>query len=99
MFLSAFNTIMHYMPIWLLIINIITFLVYRSDKRKAIRKKWRIPERTLILLALAGGGLGALTGMFVFHHKTKHPKFTIGVPCIILLHFVLFCLYVKYLVM
>lgn len=87
---------MRFMPIWLLVINIITFFVYRSDKRKAIRKKWRIPERTLLLLALIGGGIGALAGMFIFHHKTKHPKFMIGVPCIILLHFVLFCLYIKY---
>ena len=52
------------------------------DKRKAVKGQWRIPEATLIGLALAGGPVGAYAGMKVFHHKTKHAKFTIGVPVI-----------------
>ena len=95
MFLSLFHTIMHFMPVWLLIINLISFLLYRSDKRRAIRHQWRIPERTLILLAIVGGSIGALLGMLIYHHKTRHPKFTIGVPCIQLIHICLICLYLK----
>ena len=93
----CFQTIMRFMPLWLLTINIITFFVYRTDKCRAIRKKWRIPERTLLLLALIGGSIGSLAGMFVFHHKTKHAKFMIGVPLILLLHICLVCLYLRYL--
>lgn len=95
MFLSAFHTILRFMPLWLLTINIITFFVYRSDKRRAIRKRWRIPERTLMFLAIIGGGIGALAAMFIFHHKTRHSRFLIGVPVIILIHFCLYCLYLK----
>ena len=67
--------------------NFIVFLVYGIDKRKAIKDKWRIPEKTLLLLALFLGGTGALIGMGVFHHKTKHKAFTIGVPLLTLLNF------------
>lgn len=54
------------------------------DKRKAVKKKWRIPEATLLFWAAIGGSVGALTGMYVFRHKTKHPKFTLGVPAILI---------------
>lgn len=60
--------------------NMITFIIYGLDKRRAVRKKWRISENTLLLCAALMGGLGALLGMGVFHHKTKHLKFRIGVP-------------------
>lgn len=73
------------MLIYLLIINAITFLVYGIDKLKAKKSKWRIPESTLIFLAAVGGSIGALLGMWVFHHKTKKPKFFIGVPVILVL--------------
>ena len=67
-----------------LIWNFIVFIVYGVDKYKAKHDKWRVPEKTLILLAFLMGGVGALLGMKVFHHKTKHKLFTIGVPvCII----------------
>ena len=68
--------------IWLILINLIAFAAYGMDKRKAVNGQWRIPEATLIGLALAGGPVGAYAGMKVFHHKTKHAKFAIGVPVI-----------------
>ena len=68
--------------IWLILINLIAFAAYGMDKRKAVKGQWRIQEATLIGLALAGGPVGAYAGMKVFHHKTKHAKFAIGVPVI-----------------
>ena len=64
----------------LLLVNIVAFASYGIDKRKAQKDRWRIPESTLLLLAFFGGGVGALLGMRVFHHKTKHWKFRILVP-------------------
>ena len=52
------------------------------DKRKAIKNAWRIPEATLISVALLGGSLGCLMGMRIFRHKTRHPKFSVGLPLI-----------------
>ena len=69
---------------YLLGINLLTFFIYGIDKWKARRDKWRVPEATLLMLAALGGSVGALLGMFVFHHKTKHKKFLIGVPLILL---------------
>lgn len=69
---------------WLLVINLATFAVYGADKRRARRGAWRVPERTLLLLPLLGGSIGALLGMRVFHHKTKHWYFVWGVPSILL---------------
>ncbi|MCQ2531150.1 MAG: DUF1294 domain-containing protein [Saccharofermentans sp.] len=66
--------------IYLVIINLITFAMYGTDKNKARNHKWRIPERTLIFMAFIGGGLGAIIGMNIFHHKTQKPKFKILVP-------------------
>ena len=65
-------------------INVLTFLLYGIDKWKAQKGKWRIPEETLIWLAIVGGSIGALLGMYLFRHKTKHRKFTLGIPVIIL---------------
>ena len=64
-------------------INIVAFFVYGIDKLKAKRNRWRIPESTLLLLAVIGGSVGALLGMKVWHHKTMHKKFTYGIPFII----------------
>ena len=65
---------------YLALINLVAFAAYGIDKRKARKSRWRIPEATLLWLAVAGGGLGAWAGMKAFHHKTRHKKFTILVP-------------------
>jgi hypothetical protein len=70
---------------YLLIINIITFIIYGIDKYKSIKHKYRISEATLIILAILGGSVGAFFGMIVFHHKTKKKKFIILIPIIMLL--------------
>lgn len=70
--------------VWLVVINLLTFIVYGADKRRARKGKWRVPEKTLFLLPLLGGSIGALLGMRVFHHKTKHWYFVWGIPAILL---------------
>ena len=70
--------------VWLAVINLLTFIVYGADKRRARKGKWRVPEKTLFLLPLLGGSIGALLGMRVFHHKTKHWYFVWGIPAILL---------------
>ena len=77
---------------YLIGINAITFFIYGLDKLKAKKGKWRIPEMTLILLAIAGGSIGAWLGMKVWHHKTIHKKFKYGIPLIIMLQITL-CIY------
>ena len=67
-----------------LILNGIVFFVFGVDKYKAVRNKWRIPETTLLIAAVFGV-IGAFAGMHVFHHKTRKPKFYIGVPVIFFL--------------
>ncbi len=82
--------------VWLAVINLVTFAVYGVDKAKAKRGAWRVPEKTLFLLPLLGGSLGALLGMKVFHHKTKHWYFVWGIPLILLAQIALAVwLYVK----
>ena len=75
--------------IYLILVNAIAFLLMLIDKQKAKKKKWRIPEATLMGSAAIGGSIGALAGMYTFRHKTKHPKFTIGVPVILVLQLIL----------
>lgn len=70
---------------YLLIINLVGFLLMFIDKRRAINHKWRISESTLILVSLIGGSVGSYISMQLFRHKTKHLKFTLGIPIIILL--------------
>ena len=66
------------------VVNIISFFMYGIDKRKAKRTKWRIPEATLLGVAVIGGSIGAWLGMKVWHHKTMHNKFKYGIPAIII---------------
>lgn len=68
---------------YLLLINAAGLIIMLVDKRKAIKNRWRIPERTMIVLAIIGGSLGIYAGMQLFRHKTKHAKFYIGVPLIL----------------
>ena len=75
--------------IGILILNVVTFFVYGIDKFKAKKSLWRIPESTLLILAALGGSVGAYLGMKVWHHKTLHKKFSLGVPAIFLLHLAL----------
>ena len=75
--------------IYLLAINLAGFLTMLADKRRAVKNKWRIKERTLFLLALAGGCAGCLAGMYAFRHKTKHWYFVLGMPLILVLQIAL----------
>jgi uncharacterized membrane protein YsdA (DUF1294 family) len=68
----------------LVVINLLTFFLYGVDKWKARHQRWRIPEATLLGLAVLGGSIGAWLGMKVWHHKTMHKKFKYGVPAIII---------------
>ena len=74
---------------YLIVINIVTWIAFGLDKWKAKSGKWRIPERTLLLMALAGGSLGALAGMIMFRHKTRKAKFFISVPVMFVVHCVI----------
>lgn len=71
--------------IYIVIINIAAFSLYGIDKLKAKKNAWRIKESTLLIIALIGGSVGALVGMYAFRHKTKHLKFKFGVPLILIL--------------
>ena len=59
---------------YVLLINLFAFSLFGIDKRKAVKRKWRIPEATLLTVAALGGGAGALRGMYTFQHKTRKPK-------------------------
>lgn len=73
----------HVILIYLEAVNLIAFLLMGIDKRRAIRGRRRIPEATLLLSAVLGGGIGALAGMLLFRHKTRKPRFTVGIPVIL----------------
>ena len=74
---------MKYLLMYLLIINALGFLLMLIDKMKAKKNRWRIPEATLMTVAALGGSIGSLMGMYTVRHKTKHPKFTVGIPLIL----------------
>lgn len=77
--------------IYLLLINAAGLLLMLIDKQKAKKRRWRIPEATLLTVAALGGSLGSLAGMYLFHHKTRKPKFSFGVPMILIAQCV--CIY------
>lgn len=80
--------------VYLLIINALGFLLMLIDKHKARKNLWRIPEATLISVAALGGSAGSLMGMYLARHKTKHLKFTLGIPVILAVQIVIsFVLY------
>ena len=74
---------MKYLYLYLVIINAIGFLSMLVDKQKARKGAWRIPEKTLMSIAAFGGSLGSFLGTQLFRHKTKHPKFYIGIPVLL----------------
>ncbi|MCI9619988.1 MAG: DUF1294 domain-containing protein [Dorea sp.] len=68
---------------YLAVINAVGFGIFGYDKWCAVHRQWRVPEKTLIAAALLGGSVGAYAGMKVFRHKTRHPKFSVGLPVIL----------------
>ena len=80
---------MKYFIIYLIIINLIAFLAMYIDKKRAEYGKWRIKEHTLFILAILGGSIGAIVGMYTFRHKTKKMRFVIGFPAILVCEIVL----------
>ena len=69
---------------YLLLVNVIGFYFMWADKRKAKKSAFRIPEKTLFMVAIIGGSVGSIAGMYRFRHKTRHSSFTIGMPLILL---------------
>ena len=74
----------HLVLLYLIIVNAAAFLLMLADKLKAKHGAWRIPEATLMGIAAIGGSVGSLAGMYLFRHKTKHIKFTLGIPVILI---------------
>ena len=77
---------MNYLLVYLSIINAISFVLMLVDKIKAKHQRWRIPEKVLLGVSFIGGSLGGVIGMHLFRHKTKHLRFAIGIPLMLLLH-------------
>ena len=77
---------MSLMIVYLAAVNIVAFIMFGIDKKRAIKDQWRIPEATLLGLAFIGGSVGAFAGMQVFRHKTKHMKFKTLIPVFIVMH-------------
>lgn len=75
---------MELLMIYLLAVNAAGFLIMLSDKRRAKKNSWRIPESALFLTAIIGGSFGCYIGMYTFRHKTKHLQFTVGIPAVMI---------------
>ncbi len=75
--------------VYLIVINALSLLLMIIDKIKAIKKRWRIPEKVLLGTAALGGSLGAFLGMYLVRHKTRHSAFYIGIPLMLILHIVI----------
>lgn len=73
---------------YLVILNLTGLFIMWSDKRRARKKQWRIPEKMLFLVSLLGGSIGTWGGMYLFRHKTKHWYFVLGMPLILVLQIV-----------
>lgn len=84
-----------YILIYLIIINLITFIIFALDKIYAIKKKWRYKEASLLGLCLAGGAISGFLAMYLFRHKTKKVIFSIGVPLIIAIHLIIILWFIK----
>lgn len=86
---------MRYLMVYLSIINALSMALMLVDKEKARHKCWRIPERRLLAVAALGGSAGCLLGMYLFRHKTRHPRFFIGVPVMLAVQIVLVLLLLR----
>ena len=75
--------------VYLVIISIVGFILPPVDKSRAKNGEWRIPEKSLFIVSLLGGAVAMLVSMKIFRHKTKHKRFMIGIPAIIVLHVIL----------
>ena len=80
---------MKYIAIYLILINALSLLLMLIDKIKSKKKLWRIPEKVLLGVCAIGGSIGGILGMKLFHHKTLHPQFSIGIPVMLALQIVL----------
>lgn len=79
---------MEWFIIYIIVINIISFVAMGIDKRRAVKNKWRISEKALFLFVVLGGGIGGTIGMYMFHHKTKHWYFALGFPLIAIIEYI-----------
>lgn len=82
-----------YIFIYLIVINLIGFTTMYADKKKSQRKQWRVPEARLFGIAIAFGSIGILSGMYTFRHKTKHMKFVLGIPLVLIIQIILVILF------
>ncbi len=71
---------------YIVIMSLLGFILMGVDKERAKRKAYRIPERTLFVVAFLGGGIGSYVGMYGFRHKTKHTKFLLLIPLAAILY-------------
>lgn len=78
--------------IYLTAVNIVGFVCMGVDKRRAVENEWRISEATLFTIAILGGAPGCIVGMYTFRHKTKHIKFTVGMPLVIIVQIAIVCI-------
>ena len=83
---------MKYILVYLLVINLMAFSMMGIDKRRARRGQWRLSEASLFLSAILGGSIGAIAGMQLFRHKTRHWYFQFGMPAILILQLILVCI-------
>ena len=86
----------NYFLIYIIVINILAFFIMGYDKYLAKNNKWRISEASLIFISLILGSIGAYLGMYKFRHKTKHIKFTVGIPVIFILNVITIYYLYKY---
>lgn len=86
-------SLVQFFIIYLVIINFLGFIIMGIDKLKAKRGSRRISENTLFMFTILGGGVGTILGMYIFRHKTKKKKFTVGMPIILIIEVLLFILY------
>ena len=89
---------MWYLLLYLLIINLVSFMMFYIDKRKAIKDKWRIKESSLHLVSFAGGVYGSITAMFLFHHKNRKIKFCLITALALLLNIFILVRIIMYVV-